>query len=125
MCFILMATTKELIEQINQIFSTNDMSAFLDYLADDVVWEMHSSSGHTTLNGKEAIGNMDGSNMPSQMNFQFGTIVIEGNVASVEGTSSGTMADGKQYRGTFCDIYHFKDDKVVKLTSYVINDIDK
>ncbi|RZL05460.1 MAG: nuclear transport factor 2 family protein [Pedobacter sp.] len=121
-----MATTKELIEQINQIFRENKMEAFVDFLADEVVWEMHSSSsGHTTLKGKEAIGNMDGGeNMPVHMNFEFRTVIIEGNQASVECTSSGTTPNGKSYKGTSCDIYHFKNDKVVKMTSYVIDKVE-
>lgn len=119
-----MATTKELIERINQAFSKNDMDTFMDYLSEDVIWEMHSAlSGHNTLNGKEEVANMDGSNMPEQMDFWYGTILIDGDTASVEGTGKGTMSDGKEYKGSFCDIYHFKNEKVVKITSYVIDSI--
>lgn len=118
-----MATTKELITQINKLFIDNDMEGFMDYLADDVVWEMHSSSsGHTTLNGKTAIGNMEpGDNMPQKIDFKFSNIVIEGHIAAVEGTGNGTTPTGKQYSSNFCDVYHFRDDKVFKLTSYVID----
>jgi|SRR5690606_27196842 len=119
-----METTKELIAKINRAFSENNMETFLNYLADDIVWEMHSSSsGHTTLTGKSEIRNMDPGNMPEQMNFQFGTIVVEGDVAAVEGTGSGTTPDGKQYTSNFCDIYHFKKGQIVKLSSFVIDNI--
>jgi ketosteroid isomerase-like protein len=120
-----MATTKELIEQINLIFTENKMEEFMEFLSDDIVWEMHSSSsGHTKLEGKDAIMNMDmGDNMPEKMNFQFGTIIIEGDSASVECTSDGETPSGKSYKGTSCDIYHFKNDKIVKMTSYVIDKI--
>jgi ketosteroid isomerase-like protein len=117
-----MESTRELIEKINKIFIENDMEAFLGFLSEDVVWEMHSSSsGHNTLNGKEQIANMDMGNMPEKMNFQYRNIVVEGNKATVDGTTSGTTPDGKPYHGNFCDIYNFKNGKITKLTSYVID----
>lgn len=121
-----MATTKELVEQINHIFKENKMEDFVSFLADDIVWEMHSSStGHTVLRGVDEISKMDaGDSMPTQLNFEFGTIVIEGDTASVECTSSGTTPDGRVYKGTSCDIYHFKADKIVRMTSYVIDAIE-
>jgi len=121
---IIMATTKELIEQINRLFTEGRMEAFMDYLAEDVVWEMYtSSSGHTTFNGMAEIRQMDGSDMPEHTNFRFGTIVIEGDRASVQGSSTNKKADGTEYESNFCDIYQFKDDKIVKMSSYVVDNI--
>lgn len=120
-----MATTRELVEQINRIFTENKMEEFTDFLSEDIIWDMYTSaSGHTRFEGKESIANMEGGEqMPAQMNFKFGTIVIEGDTASVECTSSGTTPDGKSYQGSSCDIYHFKDGKVHRMTSYVIDSI--
>ncbi|TDQ08111.1 nuclear transport factor 2 family protein [Pedobacter metabolipauper] len=119
-----METTKQLIEKINKLFIDNDMEKFMDYLADDMVWEMYSStSGHTTLKGKEEIGSMDAGNMPEEMNFRFETVIVEGDIAIANGSSTGTTKDGKPYKGNFCDIYQFKDDKIIKMTSYVIESI--
>lgn len=121
---IVMATTKELIEQINRLFTENRMEAFIDYLAEDVVWEMYtSSSGHTTFNGLAEISQMDGSDMPEHTNFRFSTIVIEGDRASVQGSSTNKKADGTQYESNFCDIYQFKDDKIIRMSSYVVDNI--
>jgi ketosteroid isomerase-like protein len=117
-----MATTKELIEQINLLFTKNRMEAFMDYLAEDVVWDMYTAaSGHTTFNGTEEISKMDGSNMPEHTNFRFSTIVIEGDMASVQGSSTSKKKDGTEYESNFCDIYHFKNDKIVKMSSYVVD----
>ena len=119
-----MEITKHLIEKINKIFSKNDMEAFLALVSDDVVWEMHSSStGHNMLKGKEEVARMDLSKMPEKMNFQFRTVIIEGEVAAVDGTNNGITPDGKQFDSNFCDIYNFKDGKVAKLTSYVIDNL--
>lgn len=119
-----MKTTQELIQKINQAFEENDMEAFMSYLSEDVMWEMHNSTlGHITLRGIEEVVNMDRSNMPEQMNFRYGTIVIEGNTAAVEGSGKGEMRNGKKYRGNFCDIYHFENEKVVRIASYVIDSI--
>ncbi|HEY1009922.1 MAG: nuclear transport factor 2 family protein [Daejeonella sp.] len=119
-----MATTKELIEQINRLFTDGRMEAFMDYLAEDVVWDMYSSSsGHTRFNGLEELSKMDGSDMPEHTNFRFSTVVIEGDMASVQGSSTNKRKDGTEYESNFCDIYHFKDDKVVKMSSYVVDNI--
>jgi len=117
-----METTKELIAQINLLFTENRMEAFMDYLAEDVVWDMYSaSSGHTTFNGIAEISQMDGSNMPQHTDFHFSTIVIEGDKASVQGSSTSKKKDGTEYESYFCDVYHFKNDKIVKMSSYVID----
>ncbi|NQD72602.1 nuclear transport factor 2 family protein [Sphingobacterium shayense] len=117
-----MATTKELVEQINLLFTENRMGDFMDYLADDVVWDMYtSSSGHSRFNGKSEIGAMDDSNMPEHTDFRFTTIVIDNNLASVQGSSTSQKAGGEQYESNFCDIYQFEGDKIIKITSYVVD----
>ena len=94
----------------------------MDYLAEDVVWDMYTtSSGHTTFNGMAEISQMDGSDMPEHTNFQFSTIVIEGNRASVQGSSTIKKTDGTEYDINFCDIYEFKDEKIIKMSSYVVD----
>lgn len=118
-----MATTKELIEQINHLFTENKLESFMDYFAEDIVWDMYSASGHTTFNGIAEINQMDGSNVAQHSNFRFSTIVIEGEMASVQGSSTTTKKDGTQYESNFCDIYHFKNDKIVKMSSYVVDNL--
>jgi len=121
-CLSVMENTRQLVEKINQLFVEGNMESFMDYLAEDVVWEMFtSSSGHTTINGKKEVFNMDGSGMPEHTSFEFGTIVIEGDVASVQGVSEGKLSDGGAYKGYFCDVYHFRDSKIAKIESYVID----
>ncbi|RYF21939.1 MAG: nuclear transport factor 2 family protein [Flavobacteriales bacterium] len=121
-----MENTKQLIEKINQLFVEGNMESFLDYLAEDVIWEMYTSStGRSVMNGKKEILGMDGSGMPEHTGFEFGTIVIEGNVASVQGTSTGKFKDGGEYKGYFCDVYHFQGDKIAKIESYVIDNRPK
>jgi uncharacterized protein len=116
-----MATTKENIEKINALFVSGDMGGFMDYLADNVVWTLYTSSGTKTYNSKDDLSNMDGANMPDPMHFEFADITIQDNVAAVEGIGTGTRPDGTEYRGNFCDVYHFEGDKVVKINSYVID----
>ena len=118
-----MATTKELVQKVNKIFEENKMEEFVQLLSDDIIWEMYSSStGHTTLRGKDEISKMDvGENMPERMYFKFGTIIIDGEKASVECTTTGDRPDGSAYKGFSCDIYHFSNDKINKIISYVID----
>jgi len=115
-----MATTKEHIEKINTMFTSGDMGNFMDYLSDDVTWDFYSSTkGHKRFNSKAEISEMD-SDGSEHNGFTFTNIVIEGPTASVEGYSNVIKADGTQIKANFCDVYHFKDDKIVKMTSYII-----
>lgn len=116
-----MKSTKEKIEEINKLFVDGDMERFMDYLADDVVWEMYTSSGNMVMNGKSEVENMDGSDMPEHTSFEFSNVVIEGDIASVQGKSTGNGKDGTEYIGYFCDVYYFNDDKISKIVSYVID----
>ena len=121
-CSTYMATTKELVEQINRIFTEGRMEDFMDYLAEDVVWDMYTAaSGHSTFNGKAELSKMDVGDMPEHTDFKFTKIIIEDNFASVQGSSTNKKANGEQYESNFCDIYQFEDDKIVKMTSYVVD----
>lgn len=98
----------------------------MGYIADDMVWEMYTStSGHTTLRGIEEIGNMDPGNMPEKMDFSFDTVVVEGDIAIANGSSTGVTKNGKPYKGNFCDIYQFSGGKIIKMTSYLIDNIEE
>jgi ketosteroid isomerase-like protein len=98
------------------------MEDFMDYLAEDVVWDMYSAAkGHTRFNGTEELSKMDSSDMPEHSDFRFSTIVIEGDRASVQGSSTTKKKDGTEYESNFCDIYQFKDGKIVKMSSYVVD----
>lgn len=119
-----MASTRELVEQINRTFTENRMFEFMDFLAEDVVWDFYTTaSGHLTYNGLEEISKMDSGDMPQHTDFQFTTIVIDGDMASVQGFSKSKKADGTEYESNFCDIYHFKNDKISKMSSYVVDNI--
>lgn len=115
-----MASTKEHIEKINTMFTSGNMENFMDYFSDDVTWDLYSSTkGHKHFNSKAEISEME-SDGSEHTGFTFTNIVIEGPVASVEGYSNVTKTDGTQTKANFCDIYHFRDDKIVKMTSYII-----
>ncbi|NGM65143.1 nuclear transport factor 2 family protein [Sphingobacterium sp. SGR-19] len=117
-----MENTRQLVERINALFVEGNMESFMDYLAEDVIWEMFtSSSGHTVLHGKKEVSEMDGSDMPEHTGFEFGTIVVDGETASVQGKSTGKLKDGTDYHGHFCDVYHFRNNKIAKIESYVID----
>ncbi len=116
-----MATTKEHIEKINAMFTSGNMENFMDYLAEDATWDFYSSAkGHKSYQSKAEINDMGSEGEHDHMDFTFTNVVIEGPVASVEGYSNVTKADGAKAKANFCDIYHFRDDKIVKVTSYVI-----
>lgn len=73
------------------------------------------------MNGESGVEKMDGHKMPEHTSFEFGVVVVEGYVASVQGKSSGNRKDGTGYVDYLCEVYHLEGNKVAKLVSFVIN----
>lgn len=109
---------KQIVGKINDAFSANNVEGFLEHCAEDVSWTM---VGDQTVNGKDAIRRfmtqMSGAEPPV-----FGVDRMIADEDSVVCYGDMTMKDGEGATSdwSYCDIYHFIDDKVVEMSSYVI-----
>jgi ketosteroid isomerase-like protein len=109
---------KELIEKVNAAFTKGDNEGFLSFCAEDVEWTM---VGDKAVKGKDAIrkwmasmGNME----PPK--FTVNHIIAEGDFGMAYGDMTMKDKDGKAVPYSYCDIYRFRDNKIVELRSYVI-----
>ena len=108
---------KQIIEKVNEGFNKNDAEVFLGFCSDDVTWSM---AGDKSRTGKESIRewikSMEGMGPPDITTTD---IISEGDTAACCGEM--TMPEkGETNNYSFCDIYRFKDDKIVELRSFAV-----
>lgn len=111
------ATNKEIVEKVNASFAEGAVEGFLSHCADDVVWTI---IGEKTVNGKNAIREWMSSMDMEPPKFTVNNIIAESDFATAYGDMSMKEKDGKTVPYSYCDIYRFRDGKIVELTSFVI-----
>lgn len=108
---------KEIIRKVNKGFMSGDVNAILEYVADDVTWEM---PGVFFRRGKEEFGR-------EAINENWQPLVIthlneleDGNMVAVEGTVETTKPTGEPFNLRFFDFYRLEKGKIKEMRSYVI-----
>jgi uncharacterized protein len=108
---------KEIVEKINAAFARGKSDEFLALCADDFAWSM---VGEKTVKGKDAVRDWL-KTMPSEPpKFTINSVIGEGDSVVAYGDMMMKDKEGKTNPYAFCDIYRFRDSRVVELTSYVI-----
>jgi uncharacterized protein len=112
-----MAKNKEIVEKVNATFAEGGVEGFLSQCADDVVWTM---VGSKTTKGKNAIREWLTSMDMEPPNFTVNKIIGEGDFVTAYGDMTMKDKDGKVVPYAYCDIYRFREGKIIELTSFVI-----
>jgi ketosteroid isomerase-like protein len=111
-------SNKEVIQTYMDGFRKVDHTQILSCLTDDVVWEM---AGLFYKVGKEAfdkeIENDTFIGKPTITLIRMGE---EGNIVVAEGSVSCKMKNGGLLDAMFCDVFHFENGKIKKLTGYLM-----
>ncbi|HSQ20177.1 MAG TPA: nuclear transport factor 2 family protein [Blastocatellia bacterium] len=108
---------KETVEKVNASFAEGGVEGFLSFCADDVVWTM---VGNKTVKGKNAIREWMASMDMEPPKFTVDNIIAEGDFVTAHGDMTMKDKDGKTVPYAYCDIYRFRDGKIVELSSFVI-----
>ena len=109
---------KQIIESYIDGFRTTDHAKILSCLTDDVVWEMPGFFHHK---GKEAFDKeIENPNADGNPNISIVRLVEEGNIVVAEGAVTANLKGGAQLDAVFCDVFHFRGDKISKLTTYLM-----
>jgi len=111
------ARNKEIVEKVNASFAEGGVEGFLTYCADDVVWTM---VGNKTTKGKNAIREWLASMDTEPPRFTVDNIIGDGDFVTAYGDMTMKDKDGKVVPYAYCDIYRFRDGKIVELSSFVI-----
>jgi len=112
-----MSKNKEIVEKVNASFAEGGAEEFLSFCADDVVWTM---VGNRTTKGKKAIREWLASMDTEPPRFTVDNIIGEGDFVTTYGDMTMKDKDGKIVPYAYCDIYRFREGKIVELSSFVI-----
>ena len=120
------AKNKEIVEKVNAAFLEGNFEGFLSLCADDVEWTI---IGERTVKGREAIRQWMKSmaaEHPEPPKFTVADPVIaEGDFVAARGDMTMKDKDGKVVPYSYCDIYRFRDGKIVELNFFVVKTEDK
>jgi uncharacterized protein len=111
------ARNKDIVEKVNAAFAENNMEGFLSFCADDIAWTM---VGDETVKGKAAIRKWMESMDMEPPKFTVDSIIAEGDSVVAHGNMTIQDKDGKTAPYAYCDIYRFRDNKIVELIAFVI-----
>ena len=114
----IMSEQKQMVEKYMDGFRATGHKKILSCLTDDVVWEM---PGYYLHKGKVAFDKeIENANADGHPDIKVARLVEEGNIVVAEGTVKAKMKDGSMLDAVFCDVFHFTNGKISKLTSYVM-----
>jgi len=103
---------KHLIKRIMDAISRENGNFYLDHLADDIKWNI---VGMPVIEGKkEVLETIKELRLENFSSSKIKNIVAEGEFVVVE-------SSGKTSGNYFCDIYQLKDEKILGLTSYIVD----
>jgi len=111
-------SNKKVIETYMDGFRSTDHAKILSCLTENVIWEMPGFFYHQ---GKQAFDKeIENPNADGHPDISITRLVEEGNIVIAEGTVKANMKDGNMLDAVFCDVFHFTDDKISKLTTYLM-----
>lgn len=113
---------KEIVSKVNEAFLAGNFEGFLELSADDVEWTI---VGDRSVKGKEAIRqwmrSMAAENPEPPKFTVVNPVIAEGDFVAARGDMTMKDKDGKVGSYSYCDVYRFRNGKIVELTSFVIN----
>jgi ketosteroid isomerase-like protein len=110
---------KRVVERYIEGFRAGDHEMILGCLTDDVAWEMPP---YFTLSGKAAFDEaIENDASPGLPDIRLTRLVEEGDVVVAEGAVQAALKDGGRIDALFCDVFHFRDDKICRLVTYQVD----
>lgn len=113
-----MTIQKQVVENYMDGFRSTDHAGILSCLNEDVVWEMPGFFYHE---GKAAFDReIENPNAEGHPEISITRLIEEGNLVVAEGTVKAKLKDGGKIDAVFCDVFHFENEKISKLTTYLM-----
>lgn len=108
---------KAILEEANTAIAQGDYEGFLSFCTDDTEWTF---VGDRTLNGKEAVRQwMVTEYVEPPLNI-VANLIAEGNFVTALGNLTIKDKEGKETHYSYCDVWRFRDGKMVELKAFVI-----
>jgi uncharacterized protein len=113
------AARKRVVERYLDGFRAGDHEAILACLTDDVTWDMPP---HFTLSGRIAFDQaIENEASPGLPEIQLTRLIEEGDIVVAEGAVQAALKAGGRIDALFCDVFHFRDDKICRLVTYQVD----
>ena len=111
-------SNKQVVETYIDGFNKSDHAQVLSCLTDDVIWEM---PGLFYLVGKKEFdGEIENDAFVGRPEVVVLRMVEEGNIVVAEGSVKSRFKNGDLLDAMFCDLFHFENGKIKKLTGYLM-----
>jgi uncharacterized protein len=108
---------KAILEKGNAAITQGDNEGFLIFCADDTEWTF---VGYQTLKGKEAVRQYMAATYIKPPKFTVSNLIAEGDFVTVLGAITLKDEEGKAVHHSYCDVWRFRDGKIVELKAFVI-----
>lgn len=108
---------KAILEEANAAVAEGNNEGFLSFCANDVKWTF---VGDKTLKGKEAVRQYMATTYKEPPKFTTANLIAEGDFVTALGDITLDDEDGKAAHHWYCDIWRFRDGKIVELRAFVI-----
>lgn len=108
---------KAILEAANAAIAEGNYEGFLSFCTDDTQWTF---VGDKTLNGKQAVRQwMVTEYVEPPLNI-VANLIAEGDFVTAVGDLTIKDEDGKAAHYSYCDVWRFRDGKIVELRAFVI-----
>ncbi len=108
---------KAILEEANAHVAEGNNEGFLAFCDDDTVWTF---VGDRTLKGKEAVRQYMAKTYKEPPKFKIDNLIAEGHFVTALGEITLKDEDGKETDYSYCDVWRFRDGKMVELKAFVI-----
>ena len=108
---------KAILVAANAAISAGDHEGFLAFCADDIVW---STVGGETLRGKDAVRAWMIEEYTSPPEFTVQELIADGDLLAALGEIVVEDEAGNRTLNSYCDVWRFKDEKLLELKAFVI-----
>ena len=108
---------KAILEEANAAITVGNNEGFLSFCADDTEWTF---VGDKILKGKEAVRQWMTATYIEPPKFTVAQLIAEGDFVTALGDITMKDENGKAAQYSYCDIWRFRDGKMVELRAYVI-----
>lgn len=108
---------KAVLEKANAAIAEGDTEGFLSFCADDTEW---TYVGGKILKGKEAVREYLKTSSEEPPKFTVNQLIAEGDFVTALGDITMKEEDGRMVHHSYCDVWRFRDGKMVELKAFVI-----
>lgn len=108
---------KSILQAANAAIIKGDYEGFLFYCADDTEWVF---VGDQTLRGKASVRQWMATTYKEPPRFDVRNLIAEDDFVTAIGQITLKDEDGRDAIHAYCDVWRFRDGKIIGLTAFVI-----